>query len=120
MATLPVHQRSIRSIDEEIAHRLAEAAASGELQSAESYGKPLRQVEGWDATPDALRMPFKILKDAGFAPPEIALFHERSRLRESLAATTDAAERERLQHDLSLLEQRLALRLEALRINASL
>lgn len=120
MATLPVHQRSIRSIDEEIAHCLAEAAASGELQSAESYGKPLREAEGWDATPEALRMPFKILKDAGFAPPEIELFRERARLRESLAAMADAAERERLQRELSHLEQRLALRLEALRTNASL
>jgi hypothetical protein len=112
--------RSIRTIDEEIAHRLAEAAASGELQSAESYGKPLREAQGWDATPDALRMPFKILKDAGFAPPEIELFHERARLRDALAAAVDAAERERLQREVSQLEQRLALRLEALRRNASL
>ena len=112
--------RSIRSIDEEIAHRLAEAAASGELQSAESYGKPLRQAEGWDATPDALRMPFKILKDAGFAPPEIELFRERARLREALSTAIGAAERERVQRELSQLEQKLSLRLESLRTNASL
>jgi hypothetical protein len=112
--------RSIRTIDEEIAHRLAEAAASGELQSAESYGKPLAPAAGWDATPEALRMPFKILKDAGFAPPEIELFHQRARLREALAAVTDSLERQRLERELSQLEQRLALRLEALRTNASL
>jgi hypothetical protein len=119
MATAP-EPRSLRTIDEEIAHRLAEAASSGELQSAESYGKPMREMQGWDATPDALRMPFKILKDAGFMPPEIELFHQRARLREALEATTDGAERQRLQVELSQLEQRLALRLEALRTNASL
>lgn len=112
--------RSLRTIDEEIAHRLAESAASGELQAAESYGKPLAQAVGWEATPEALRMPFKILKDAGFAPPEIELFHERARLRDALAATADQGERERLQRELSQLEQRLALRLEALRTNARL
>jgi hypothetical protein len=119
MATGPA-SRSIRTIDEEIAYRLAEAAASGELQSAESYGRPLRQSEGWDATPEALRMPFKILKDAGFTPPEIELFHERARLRDALAATNDSVERERLQRELSLLEQKLALRLEALRISGNI
>ncbi|MEO5670437.1 MAG: DUF1992 domain-containing protein [Ramlibacter sp.] len=119
MATAP-EPRSLRTMDEEIAHRLAEAAASGELQSAESYGKPLKQAQGWDETPEALRMPFKILKDSGFTPPEIELFHERARLRESLATVTDASERELVQRALSQLEQRLSLRLEALRNNARL
>ena len=31
----------MRSLDEEIARQLAEAARSGELEKAESYGKPL-------------------------------------------------------------------------------
>lgn len=110
----------MRSIDEEIAHRLAEAAASGELRSAESYGKPLREAQGWEATPEALRMPFKILKDAGFAPPEVELFRERARLREALSAAIGAGERERLQRELGQLEQKLSLRLESLRTNASL
>lgn len=110
----------MRTLDEEIAHRLAQAAASGELQSAESYGKPLREAQGWDATPEALRMPFKILKEAGFTPPEIELFHERARLRDALAGASDGADKVRLQRELSQLEQRLALRLEALRTNASL
>jgi len=108
------------TLDDEIAQRLVEAAASGELQSAESYGKPLRDIEGWDATPESLRMPFKILKDAGFAPPEVALFHERARLREAAARAPDDAERAALQRELVALEQKIALRLESLRIHASL
>lgn len=35
-------------------------------------------------TPDEFKLPFKILKNAGIAPPEIELFHERARLREAL------------------------------------
>lgn len=108
------------TLDETIAARLAQAAASGELQAAPSWGRPLPEIEGWEATPEALRMPFKILKDAGFAPPEVALFHERSRLRAQAASTCDAGERLRLERELSDLEQKLALRLESLRIHAML
>lgn len=107
-------------MDDEIGRKLQEAMASGELASARNYGKPLDDDEGWAATPEALRMPFKILKDAGYTPPELVLFHERARLRAAVEAQTDAAERQRLQQTLSELEQALALRLESLRLNASL
>ena len=64
--------------DEEIARHLREAMASGELAGTEGFGKPLPEDAGWEATPEALRMPFKILKNAGFVPPEVELFHERA------------------------------------------
>lgn len=108
------------TLDETIAQHLAEAAASGELQAARGYGKPLPEMEGWEATPEALRMPFKILKDAGFAPPEVGMFHERARLRTQAASSCDVAERERLLRELVELEQKLALRLESLRIHSML
>ena len=110
----------IRTLDEEIARHLQEALESGELAAARGFGQPLPEIPGWDETPEALRMPFKILKDAGVPPPEIALFHERARLREAVEACTDAAGREILRRQLSELEQRIALRLEALRINSTL
>ena len=108
------------TLDEEIARALAEAAASGELERAMGYGKPLPEIPGWDETPEALRMPFKILKEAGIAPPEVELFHERARLKAAIDASTDAAERERLMKELGVLESKIALRLEALRVNARL
>lgn len=110
----------MRTLDEEIARRIQEAADSGELSSATGYGKPLGEDPGWADTPAALRMPMKILKDAGAAPPEIAMFHERARLKKSIEAATDPVERDRLQRKLVELEQNLALRLEALRRNANL
>jgi hypothetical protein len=111
---------SMPNLDEEIARRLQEALESGELKSAPSYGKPLATPEGWDDTPDALRMAFKILKESGFAPPEVELFHERARLRKEIAACGDESERERLLRELSSLEQKISLRLESLRSNAQL
>jgi hypothetical protein len=110
----------VKTLDQQIADHLAEAAASGELKAAPSYGKPLTQPEGWDETPEELRQAFKILKDAGFAPPEIALFHERARLRTSLEPEGNPQARALLQRELSELEQKIALRLESLRINSKL
>jgi len=110
----------MRSMDEEIARRLAEAQASGELSKAESYGKPMLEGDGWDDTPEALRMPFKILKDAGVVPREVEMFRERAQLAKALAASTDPGERQIISQKLSELEQAIALRLEALRINPSL
>jgi len=109
----------MRTLDEEIARYLQEAADSGELSRAKGYGKPFAEDPGWEATPEALRMPMKILKDAGVAPPEIALFHERARLRASIEVAAGPDERLKLQTRLTELEQMLALRLEALRIYSS-
>ena len=106
------------TFDDEIARRIQEALDSGELSQAKGFGKPAVDDPGWDATPAALRMPMKILKDAGAAPPEIALFHERARLRAILASIEDAAEREKLKRQLSELEQTIAVRLEVLGIDS--
>lgn len=106
--------------DEDIARHLREALASGELRQAKGFGKPLPEDTGWEATPPALRMPFRILKNAGVPPPEIALFHERARLAAAVRDCRDAAARKVLEQQLSELEQKLALRLEALRASERL
>jgi hypothetical protein len=108
------------TLDDEIAKHLAAAAASGELKAAPSYGKPMASPEGWDETPEEFRQAFKILKDAGYAPPEVALFHERARLREAADAAQDSGDKQLLMRKLSELEQKIALRLEALRVKGTL
>ena len=110
----------MHSLDEEIARRLAEAARSGELEKAASYGKPQAEAEGWSDTPEALRMPFKILKDAGVVPREVEMFRERAALARALETCSVDEERRQITQKLSELEQAIALRLEALRINPSL
>jgi DnaJ-like protein len=110
----------LRSLDEEIARHLEEAAKSGELKAAKGYGQPLPDTPGWDETPEALRMSMKVLKDAGVVPAEVEWLHERARLKTAIEAATDPGEREALQKQLVSLEQKIALRLEALRISARL
>lgn len=110
----------MRSLDEEIAKHLQDALSAGELEQAPSFGKPFAEDPGWDETPEALRIPFKILKDAGVPPPEIELFHERAALREKIRRESAGPERDAMNTRLSELEQVIALRLEALRTNAKL
>ena len=111
----PTRARGGASLEDEIGRRLAEAEASGELQAAPSYGRPLQEDEGWQRTPEGLRMAFKALKDAGIPPPEIELLHQRRRLREAVQAATEPADKAALQRRLAELEQVLAMRLESLR-----
>ncbi len=107
----------IRSQDEAIAEHLAQAYKSGELQSAESFGKPLKEPAGYRETPDEFRMPFKILRNAGVTPPEIELFHQRAALRSEVESAPDEKTRMELRQKLSELEQLIALRLEAMRVS---
>jgi len=106
--------------DELIAQHLQEALASGELAGTKGFGLPLTEAEGWNETPEALRLPFKILKNAGYAPAEVELFHERAALATSLRSCVSEAEQLDIRRKLSDLEQRIALRLEALRLNGTL
>jgi Domain of unknown function (DUF1992) len=107
-------------IEDEISRKLADAHANGELKSAKGYGQPLTNPEGWDDTPEEFRMGFKILKDAGFYPPEVELMRRRGELRVALASVADVAERERLALELASLDQRISVRLEAVRASGVL
>jgi Domain of unknown function (DUF1992) len=107
-------------VEDEISRKLAEAHASGELKSAKGYGQPFANPEGWDDTPEEFRMGFKILKDAGFYPPEVELMRRRSELRAALVSTTDVKERKKLALELASLDQRISVRLEAVRATGTL
>lgn len=106
--------------EDEIGRKLEAARQSGELASAASYGKPLAEDAGWQQTPVEFRMGFKILKDAGVAPPEVAWFHERARLRADVERAAPGPELHALRQRLCELEQAIALRLEALRVRGTL
>lgn len=108
------------TLDEDIGRHLEEAMASGELRGCAYFGRPMPDDEEWDATPPAFRMPFKVLKNAGYKPPEIELFHRRAQLAAQAAAATDEAGRTRLLAELCALEQALALRLEGMRLSERL
>jgi len=110
------------TLDEQIAQGLRAALSSGELRSAPSWGRPLALDDGFDETPLELRLPFKILKDAGYVPHEVALMREIAALREQLAALHDTSSpaAQALLRRLAGQQQLLALRLERLRLGGSL
>lgn len=111
---------AIRTQDEAIGEYLAQAYRAGEIQSAQCFGKPMSESDGWAETPVEFRLPFKILKNAGVRPPEIEVFHKRAALREEIAVCTSDAERAALRQKLSEFDQLIALRLEGMRCSGKL
>ena len=108
------------TLDEHIAQHLRDSQRSGELQSAAHWGKPLDLDDGFARTPEALRMGFKALKEAGYLPPEVETMKRIAALREVIAADPDAPTAEAMRRRLSELQQHLALRLEKLRLTGTL
>jgi hypothetical protein len=106
--------------EDDIAKHLQAALQSGELKQAASFGKPLASDHAFTDTPDALRMPFKVLKQAGFVPPEVDAMHARQTLREALAACSNEQERREYQRQLADLELSVAVRIETLRRTGTL
>ena len=114
-------EQRLKLLEDHIGRSLTESHQSGELQSAPSYGKPLNLGDGYNETPDELRMGFKILKDAGVVPPEVELMRQIEALRQSLAGLPEGGDAARHgRQRLSEMQQQLALRLEKLRASGSL
>jgi hypothetical protein len=108
-------EKRLRTQDEQIADALRESLASGELRAAPSWGRPQHFGDGYDETPDEFKLPMKVLKDAGYAPPEVELMREIAALQAALdGAPDDAATRPQRQR-LADMRQQLALRLEKFR-----
>ena len=113
-------EQRLKLLEDHIGQSLRESERSGELKAAPSFGKPLNFGDGYDETPDGLKMPFKMLKDSGFVPPEVELMQEIALLQASLDNTADEASAKDMQARLSQMRQQLALRLEKLRHSGSL
>jgi hypothetical protein len=113
-------EQRLKLLEDDIGRKLAESAASGELKSAPSWGKPLDFGDGYAETPDELKLPMKMLKDAGYAPPEVELMREIAALAAALEGRPDDAGARAERQKLAEKRQLLALRLEKLRISGSL
>ena len=109
-------EQRLKLQDDHIGRSLAESEQNGELRSAPSFGKPLSFGDGYEQTPEPLRMAFKALKDAGYVPPEVELMREIEALRLQLESTAEQdAAVQALRQLLADKRQRLTLRLEGLR-----
>ena len=107
--------KKLISLDEKIAESLRASEKSGELRGARSYGKPLDFGDGYDETPTELRLAFKVLKDSGFAPAEVAMLQDIAELRKAYRAMDPATDEARaLATKIQQLEIEARLRIERL------
>jgi hypothetical protein len=106
--------------EDAIGRALAESERNGELRSAPSYGKPLALGDGYMDTPAELRMPMKILKDAGVWPPEVQAMRDIAAMQDRLQSLPDGEEARDLRRRITDARQALALRLEKLAATRSL
>lgn len=86
--------------------RIKKAQKEGEFENLQGLSKPIKFEEYHG--PEELKMAHKILKNAGFLPPEVALrkkIHQTEQLLE--AATGDAGQQHKIQKKLRLLLTRL-------------
>ena len=66
----------LQMLEDHIGQALQQSQQSGELQTAQNWGKPLDLGDGYAQTPLELRMGYKLLKDAGVVPPEVELMRQ--------------------------------------------
>jgi hypothetical protein len=113
-------EQRLKLLEDDIGRALSESVRSGELKSAPSYGKPLNLGDGYDETPAELRMPMKMLKDAGVVPPEVEVMQQIAALEERAKAAPDASGAQALRQQAAELRLALQLRLERLRTSGTL
>ena len=96
----------ITGFEKLVEQRIIEAQKKGELDNLPGEGKPLN-LEDMNV-PEEFRMAHRVLKNAGFLPPEVKLRKEIENV-ESLLFTmsSDAPERYKIQKKLNFLISRL-------------
>lgn len=86
--------------------RIKEAIEEGALDNLPGAGKPLA-LEDDSHIPEDLRLAYKILKNAGFVPPEVALRKEIAQIEDLLAGTEETQAKYRQIKRLNFLIMRL-------------
>ncbi len=89
--------------------RIAEARDSGTFEHLPGEGSPLA-FEDDSNVPEELRMAYKILKNAGYAPPELTERKEISTLLDLLEHCPEGAEKVRQMRRLDVLLMRMNTR----------
>jgi hypothetical protein len=95
-------------------NRIREAMAEGEFDNLPGAGQPL-DLEDYFATPEDLRMAYRILRNANCRPAEVELLNEVARLERAVGETTDPAAKRSLQRTLTDRRTELAVALERAR-----
>ena len=94
-------------IDSLVEDRVARAQAEGQFDDLPGAGRPL-DLDDDLLVPEELRMAFRILKNAGFVPPEVQTLKDIGELERLVRAGADDAARRRALARLNLLFARMA------------
>lgn len=93
-------------VDQIAETRIQEALKRGELSGLPGEGKPLR-LDDDSMIPKELRAAYRVLKNAGFLPPELQVRKEIADAEQLLSKVEDARERARARARLEWLRLRL-------------
>ena len=96
----------MNTLDQIAEARIQEAIERGELRDLPGEGKPL-SLDDDSAVPEELRVAYRVLKNAGFLPPELQLRKEVCEAEQLLQQLPESA-RSRARARLELLQLRLA------------
>jgi hypothetical protein len=89
--------------------RIAEAIANGELDDLPGAGRPL-DLDDDRLVPEEVRVAYRVLRNAGLVPPEVAARNEAASLRALLGtAGLDEAARKRARARLAMLDLQRAI-----------
>lgn len=89
-----------------VEERIVKAQKSGDFNHLPGSGRPLELCAD-QHIPEEMRLPYKILKNAGCLPPEIELKKEIQRIEDLLSDMPDTAERYRTLKKLNFLIMKL-------------
>jgi nitrogen fixation-related uncharacterized protein len=93
-------------LDALVERRIAEAMADGQFDDLPGAGKPL-QLDDDALVPEELRVAHRILRNAGFLPPEVAVRRDIADAAALLRCAADDGERRRAALRVALLAAKL-------------
>ncbi|MDQ4146409.1 MAG: DUF1992 domain-containing protein [Pseudomonadota bacterium] len=95
-------------LDQIAEQRIIEAMEHGEFDNLPGSGKPL-QLDDDSHIPKELRVAYRLLKNAGFVPPEVGLRREIAHAEDLLASARDTRARDKAARRLNYLQMQLNL-----------
>lgn len=96
----------MQGFDAVIEQRIAEAARRGELDDLPGAGRPL-ELDDDRLIPEELRIAYRILKNAGYVPPEVESLKEIGELQRMIQRMEAGEERSAAMKKLRLLTMRM-------------
>lgn len=98
-------------IDDIIGGWVRNAEKSGEVKELPGYGKPFT-LDDDKHIPSKYRMAYRMLKNAGYSPPEVEMIRRVSELKSEIKNEVDEHKRSALKTELSETQLKLDVALE--------